>query len=439
MSASSAVSSHTGSMAGNYKAYELAFSRMGAISVDNIDDLFNFMRDASNIKIASDEVIIATNAGGAGVVTTDHILSNGLKLAKFSDKSLNELSKALPKEANIHNPVDMIGDATPERYRDTLEILVQQNKPIIILFSPQEMSQPLETAKQIYEIHERHPSIPLLSVFLGGTRVEKARRFLLERNMPIYNYPNEAVSMVKGLFAYYSHRTQTFKRASKEKAKYKDFKLKNAVFGIDAKKIFDSIGIKSVAGFRANSRGEAEKAANNAGYPCVIKIESNSLAHKNKAGAVIVGIKDKKELDEAFDKLSKVIKEQKINKASFGVYEDANKFGEDKLEILVGAHKDPQFGTMLAIGIGGIFANEINNNTFLLSPISDQDIEALKNSKIGSIVREFASDNSLDELLNYLLKLDKFMASNKNINDIDINPIMLFKKGMFAADFKIFV
>jgi acetyl coenzyme A synthetase (ADP forming)-like protein len=437
-STSTAVSSHTGSLAGDYKAYELAFNRIGAISVENIDDLFNFMRDAPNIKINSDEVIIATNAGGAGVITTDHISSSGLKLAKFNDKILNELSKTLPKEANIHNPVDMVGDATPERYRDTLEILVQMNKPIIILFSPQEMSQPLETAKQIYETHLRHPLIPFLSVFLGGARVEKARRFLLERNMPIYEYPNEAVFMIKGLFTYYSHRTQTFKMITKEKAKYRDLKIKANVFGMDAKKIFDSIGIKTAEGVKFTSYKDLDKSAEKVGYPCVLKIESNLLAHKNKIGAVIVGIKDRKTLEDSFMKLSKIVKEQKINKASFGLYTDISKFGENKMEVLVGAHRDPQFGPMIAIGLGGIFANELNETTFLLSPISDQDIDELKASKIGRVISEFANENVFNELVGYLFKLDKLMNANGSIKDIDLNPIILLKDKLFATDFKIF-
>ncbi|EFD92645.1 MAG: CoA-binding domain protein [Candidatus Parvarchaeum acidophilus ARMAN-5] len=438
-STSGAVSSHTGSMAGDYKAYELAFERAGAISVDNIDDLFNFMRDAAEMVINSNEVIIVTNAGGAGVVTTDHITKIGLKLAKFNDKTLNELAKALPKEANIHNPVDMVGDATPERYRDTLEILVQQNKPIIILFSPQEMSQPLETAKQIFEVHQRHPNVPFLSVFLGGARVEKARRFILERNMPIYQYPNEAVQMIYGLYSYYSHRGRTFKIISKDKAKYKDFKLTSNTFGIDAKNIFDSIGIKSAKGIKLTSEKDLKKASDFVGYPCVLKIESNLISHKEKVGAVIIGIKNDEELKEAFDKLSKSAKEQSISKPVFGLYEDVNKFGENKVEVLVGAHRDPQFGPMIAIGLGGIFANEINDTTFLLSPISDQDIDELKSSKLGDILQQATSQSVFNELISYLLKLDKFMNANKTVKDLDLNPIVLFNDRLFATDFKIFV
>ena len=152
-----------------------------------------------------------------------------------------------------------------------------------------------------------------------------------------------------------------------------------------------------------------------------------------------MGIKDRKALEDAFMKLSKIAKDQKINKASFGLYEDVSKFGEDKMEILVGAHRDPQFGPMIAIGLGGIFANELNETTFLLSPISDQDIDELKASKIGRIISEFSSESIFNELIGYLFKLDKLMTANNNIKDIDLNPIILFKDKLFATDFKIFV
>ena len=132
---SSAVMSHTGSLAGDYKAYELAFEKAGAITVSNVDDLFNFMRDASKFDIKTDEVIVATNAGGGGVITSDHINEKGLKMAQISDKTVLDLSKILPPESNLHNPIDMLGDASPDRYKNTLEVLAEIKKPIIVVLS----------------------------------------------------------------------------------------------------------------------------------------------------------------------------------------------------------------------------------------------------------------------------------------------------------------
>lgn len=142
---------------------------------------------------------------------------------------------------------------------------------------------------------------------------------------------------------------------------------------------------------------------------------------------------------DSFTKLSKVTKEQKITKPSFALYEDISRFGEDKMEILLGAHRDPQFGSMIAIGLGGVFANELNETMFILSPISDQDIDELKASKLGRIISEFASEGVFNELIGYLFKLDKLMAANNNVKDIDLNPIILLKDKLFATDFKIFV
>ncbi|MEM0143423.1 MAG: acetate--CoA ligase family protein, partial [Candidatus Parvarchaeum sp.] len=99
----------------------------------------------------------------------------------------------------------------------------------------------------------------------------------------------------------------------------------------------------------------------------------------------------------------------------------------------------PQFGPMIAIGLGGIFANELNETTFLLSPISDQDIDELKTSKLGRVINEFASENVFNELVSYLLKLDRFMTANNSIKDIDLNPIIMLKDKLFASDFKIFI
>ena len=436
---SGSVSSHTGSMAGNYKAYELAFGRSGAISVDNIDDLFNFMRDAPKLKIDSDEVIIVTNAGGAGVITVDHIAATGLKLASFSDSVLSSLRDFLPREANTHNPVDMVGDATPERYKTTLQLLVKQNKPMIILFSPQEMSQPIETAKQVLEVHGKHPDVPMLCVFLGGSRVATARKLLMDGGMPVYEYPNEAVSVIKGLFSYSSHRKQTYSEYSREKLTVKNFNVNSSLFGLGAKKIFDSIGMSSVNGVAFSSKQSMGKALAAVGYPCVMKIESNNVPHKNKIGAVVVGINNKDEAASAFSRLSKVASTNRLKKASFGLYEDANKFGETKIEVLIGAHRDPQFGPMVAVGLGGVFANEIEDTSFLLSEISDSDISELKESRIGRILSGATDEKTFRQVLRYLVIVDKFMVSNESVKDIDLNPLFLFRDRIVATDFKIFV
>ncbi len=436
---SSAVMSHTGSLAGDYKAYELAFEEAGAITVSNVDDLFNFMRDAAKFEIKTDEVVVVTNAGGGGVITSDHINEQGLKMAQIGDKTVIDLSKILPAESNLHNPIDMLGDAPPDRYKDTLEVVSELNKPTIVIFSPQEMSMPMETAKVIYDTHLNKPNLPLFSVFLGGTNVEKARRFLVERGLPTYEYPNEAVDIISGLYFYYSHRFPTYNRYKKEKAKTVPFKSKVNSFGMNAKLVFDKIGIKTVTGMTISKENELKKAAEKIGYPCVLKISSHTVAHKNKIGGVVTEIKDYTELEKAFKSLNQIIKDEKLADAKLELYADATNGKKNTIEILLGGHRDPVFGPMIALGIGGVYANEINEVEFALPQISDQKIEELSDTKVGKLIISAGGNQMLDEFIGYIIRLGKFMEENKNVKDIDLNPVIISGNDAVAVDFKIFV
>ncbi len=436
---SSAVMSHTGSLAGDYKAYELAFEEAGAITVSNVDDLFNFMRDAAKFEIKTDEVVVATNAGGGGVITSDHINEQGLKMAQIGDKTVIDLSKILPAESNLHNPIDMLGDAAPDRYKDTLEVVSELNKPTIVIFSPQEMSMPMETAKVIYDTHLNKSNLPLFSVFLGGTNVEKARKFLVERGLPTYEYPNEAVDIISGLYFYYSHKFPTYNRYKKEKAKTVPFKNKVNSFGMNAKLVFDKIGIKTVTGMIISKENELKKAAEKIGYPCVLKISSHTVAHKNKIGGVVTEIKDYTELEKAFKSLNQIIKDEKLTDAKLELYADATNGKKNTVEILLGGHRDLVFGPMIALGIGGVYANEINEIEFALPQISDQKIEELSDTKVGKLIISAGGNQMLDEFIGYIIRLGKFMEENKNVKDIDLNPVIISGNGAMAVDFKIFV
>jgi acetyltransferase len=434
-----AAASHTGSLAGNDISYELAFKRSGVISVSNIDDLFNFMRDAPNLKVNSDEVIIVTNAGGAGVLTTDNITKEGLKLAKLGTNIITELEKVLPKEANTHNPIDILGDSTPKRYKETLEIIAKLNKPIIVLFSPQETSMPIETAKEISEIKLQNRELPILSVFLGGTRVEKARHILRDNGLPVYNYPHEAVDIIKGLYSYSAFLDPTFSMYNKEKIKKVEFKFKENLFGLGAKVILDKLNLHTVDGVEFKNETTLRRAVRATGYPCVMKLGSNKIAHKGEIGGIVVDIKNEKELIKAFNSIRDKAVENRVKPTHYELYKDANRGEKAKVELLLGAHRDSQFGSLIGVGLGGEYANILKETEFLLSPPSDGDISKFKSSKIGRLINEATKPKVFSEIISYMLKLARFMEDNPSVKDIDINPLFLFDDGVVATDFKIFV
>ncbi len=435
----SAVTSHTGSLAGNNTSYELAFKRVGAIRVKNIDDLFNFMRDAPNMRVKSDEIIIVTNAGGAGVVATDALSAAGLRLAKMGNNITNELAKELPRGANINNPVDVLGDATPERYRSAIDIVAKLNKPIITLFSPQEVSMPIETAKEIYEVQLKNPGLPILPVFLGGTQVEKARRFLRDKNMPAYSYPHEAVDIIEGLYSYSTFSQPSFSVYNGVKYKAPAIRADKNLFGMAAKDLFDKMGIKTAPGVVFKTEQDMRKAASKIGYPCVLKIGSDKVVHKGEIGGVVVGIKTDEELKRAFDGVKSRAAENHVKPIDYELYKDVSRTDKTRIEILLGAHRDPQFGTMLGIGLGGEYAEILQEAFFMLVPMSDKDLADFKNSKVGRIVSTAVKRKVMDDLLGYAIKISKFMEANPKIKDLDINPLFIFDDDVVATDFKIFV
>ncbi len=433
-----AAESHTGSLTDNNMSYDLAFNKAGVISVDNIDDLFNFMRDAPTLKIKSDEVVIVTNAGGGGVITTDALSAANLKLVKLSNNVVNELSKVLPKEANMHNPIDILGDATPERYKETLEIVSKLNKPIIVIFSPQETSMPIETAKEISEIQLQNRDLPILSVFLGGTRIEKAKRYLRENGLPAYSYPNEAVDIIRGLYAYGTFSPPVYTTFDKNKTKVPKVSSKENLFGLSAKEVFDKIGIKTASGAFFKNEAELQRVVKKIGYPCVLKIASNTIAHKAEVGGVVLGIKNEEELRKAFASLKSKVNENHLKLDGYEIYEHANKENKQNVEILLGGHRDRQFGPLIGIGLGGEYANLLNETEFMLAPISDKDLSEFRNSKIGKIISAAAKHKVFDELIDYMISVSKLMTANPQIKDIDINPIMMFEDSVVATDFKIY-
>ncbi len=435
---SSAVSSHTGSIAGSNRAYELAFRRGGAITVYNIDDLYNFIRDAPSLSINGDEVVILTNAGGAGVVATDSLASVGLKLAKLPEKLSSDLRKSFPKGINSNNPVDILGDATPERYREALSMLLRVNKPIIAIFAPQEMAMPIETAKGIIEAHNSHPEIPLLPVFMGGASVEKGEKLLLENKLPCYRYPNEAVDVVKGLVFHKRFIEPKYTQSNRVKIKVSKLKSQENLFGLHAKEIFDKLGIRTVKGVKFKDQKELRAASGVIGFPCVMKIGSDSISHKGEVGGILTGIKDLQQLEREFEDMSKKMRTESIKVPYYELYEDANKYSKDSYEIILGGHRDEKFGPIVGLGIGGEYVKIINEMRFALSPVSDYDIEKIKESKAGKIVKALCKETVLNEIVTYLIKIAKLMDENPWIKDIDINPLLVSENGAIAVDFKIY-
>ena len=306
-----AAASHTGALAGSEAVYDAIFNQSGIIRVDSIDELFDFAtafayKNLSNLgklrkKIPDgNRVAIITNAGGPGIVATDMTVSSGLRLAQFHSETLEALSSHLPQTANIHNPVDVIGDAAQDRYENALGAVVRDEgvDGALVILTPQSMTNALGTAEAIARIARRTHK-PILCCFMGVVDVSAGVKYLQEQGIPVYKFPENAAKAFGALYKYsrwlnrqilahftFSHDSDRASRIIETCIKEGQLHL-GELEGLD---LLACYGFQVLPTRLAESPEEAAGIADQIGYPVVMKIVSPQILHKSDAGGVKVGL-----------------------------------------------------------------------------------------------------------------------------------------------------
>jgi len=452
-----AALSHTGAMAGGVTALRAALRKAGIIQVSTVSELFD-MAIAFNsqpIPVGS-RIGIVTNAGGAGVVVSDLLVSRGLKLAEFSKHTIEYLRSTLPPVASVYNPVDVIGDARADRYRVAIEALLRDPNvsALLVILTPQVITEPEETAKVIVELSRRYPSKPILAVFIGGERVEKAVRILVENNIPIYDMPERAVAAILGLTEY-SEIRERLERAV-ERVEIFDVDREGALVIIEeakrqnrrvlleheAKEVVKHYGIPIAPTKLAVNEERAVEIARKLGYPVVVKIASPDITHKSDIGGVVVGLKSDEEVIEAFRTVILNAKRYVPAATIQGVV--VQKMVPKGREVIIGATKDPVFGHILMFGLGGVYVELFKDVSFRLAPLSLREArEMVTETKAYALLRGFRGEPPADinALVNVLLRVSKLVTDIPQIVEMDINPLFVYEEGVgaIAVDVRIII
>ena len=302
---SRAASSHTGALAGNDIAFDLAFEKTGVIRAKTMTDLFNLAAMFNKAKLPlGKNFAIVTNAGGPGILTTDGFENYGLGLTKFSKETTDLLRKKLPHEATVYNPVDIIGDAPPQRYKTALEIVFKEPNEIcagaLVLVTPQAQTNPSKVAEVLKEIQEKYPEKLIVAVFMGGDSMVEPIKILHDSSIPCYEFPELAIKSMKYMTIYAGLRKTpvpdkkavTNIQINKERVKeiLKEVRLdgRNVLHSSETSEIFSIYGIKSPKTFLAKSTSQTEELAEKVGYPLVMKIVSPDIIHKSDIGGVML-------------------------------------------------------------------------------------------------------------------------------------------------------
>lgn len=431
-----AASSHTGSIAGSYQAYQAAFRKCGIIEAESNRELLDYGRAFAYQPLPEGEnVAVITNGGGAGVITADEIAERGLELAKFSSQTTRELEESMPDESGKRNPLDVIGDAGHERYKKALEAVISDDRvdSVIVILTPQANTEIEKTAKTIVKASETTRK-PILTCFMGEDEVQPGIDILEENGIPDFEDPKDAVKVLKQMKEYrefqenyrdYHHFDYDQEMAEKV--------LEDPEGYEDYEKLLKAYGFTFPLTELAEAPNPTAEAAQKVGYPAVMKIRSPDIQHKTDVGGVQTGIESRKEAKEAFNRIVDGVYDHKPGSEINGVLVQEEMEG---LEVALGMKRDPQFGPMIMVGLGGIYIEALHDVSFGIAPISEQEadqmIEELESSELFKGVR--GEEHSLETVKEAIMKLGELAMNHEEIQAIDLNPLILKQEKAYVAD-----
>ncbi|WP_457574748.1 acetate--CoA ligase alpha subunit [Desulfolithobacter sp.] len=442
-----AAASHTGVLAGAETAYGAAFKRSGVCRADTFEALFDYATALDMQPLPRGKrVLIITNAGGPGTMAADAVEKIGLEVAVLDRNTTTALRARLPASASVGNPVDVLGDADPDRYVAALEAAQEDASvdAILVLLTPQAMTRPVETARAIAASLDG--SKPVLASFMGGKDVLPGRQELAAAGLPDYESPERAVSALKAMYDYnvwrqrpprqvtrYPVNRRRVERIISRRQRTGQLQLSE----VKSKDILKAYGFHIMDGSLAGSANEAIEIARFIGFPVAMKIVSPNIIHKTDLGGVRLGLSSAREVEDAYDLMMLRIRKQVPDAVIEGVY--VEKMADPGLEVIIGMTRDPQFGPMLMFGLGGIFVEVMKDVTFHLAPITREEaVQMLKSTRSYEMLKgkRGRKEVDIDAIAGSLQRISQLTTDFPQIIELDINPLIVGEIGTVptAAD-----
>jgi acetyltransferase len=446
--AAKAAASHTGALAGSDDVLDAAFRRCGVLRVNSISDLF-YMAEvlAKQPRPSGPRLTILTNAGGPGVLATDTLIALGGELAELSAESMVALNKVLPPHWSHGNPIDVLGDADPERYAQALEIAAKDpnSDGLLVVLTPQAMTDPTETARRLSAFAVTRGK-PVLASWMGGKEVAAGEALLNQANIPTFGYPDTAARTFTLMYRYaYNLRglyetptlVETGIEAAPDRAQAQQIILgarksgRSLLTEFESKQVLAAYGIPTVPTRIAASEDEAVRCAAATGYPVVLKLHSHSITHKTEVGGVQLNLANAAAVRRAYAAIEAGAKAARAplargRKHFLGVSVQPMVKLEG-YELIVGSSIDAQFGPVLLFGAGGQLVEVFRDRALSLPPLNTtlarRMMEQTTIHKALKGVRGRAGVD-LDALARLLVRFSQLVVEQRWIKEIDINPLL---------------
>jgi acetyltransferase len=451
--AAKAAASHTGSLTGSDEVLDAAFRRVGVLRVTSIADIFYMSEVLAKQPLPrGPRLAILTNAGGPGVLATDALVSLGGELAELSPESMAAYDSFLPPHWSHNNPIDILGDAEPERYAKALEVAAKDPgiDGMLVVLTPQGMTNPTQIAEQLRP-YANSTRKPVVASWMGGADVAGGEEILNRAGIPTFPFPDTAAKAFYYMWRYAYNLKGLYETPSLRHEERHDRRLAEGIVKkvrdagrtilteYESKQLLTAYGIPTVRTEIAENAGEAASIAGEIGYPVVLKLYSQTITHKTDVGGVQLNLKNAGEVRIAFDEIRGLVEEKKGPGHFLGVtVQPMAKL--DGYELIIGSSVDAQFGPVLLFGAGGQLVEVSKDNALALPPLnSTLARRMMEQTKIYTALKGVRGRPPVDlaALEDLLVHFSELVTEQPWIKEIDINPRLASPERLLALDARV--
>jgi len=445
-----AVTSHTGDLVGEDAVFEAAFQRCGVVRVDELDDVFDIAEVLASQRLPKGaRLAILSNAGGPAIIATDALITRGGELARFDPETIQALDAALPPEGIHTNPVDVLDDAPPDRFeRAASLVLADHNVDALLVIFAIQTGVDAEQAARVLVAVARHASKPVLAAWMGGKRARQAIQILAEAGLPTHNTPEQGVRAFMHLVAYARNLEVLYETPRDIPVRFdlNRRKLRKRLQPLLTRRrhapdnqawaFLKAYGIPVCDTCMVTSAEDAVRAAENVGYPVAVKVLSPQILHKIDVGGVALDLGTPEAVRAAYDQVIRSTRAHRSDAEIHGVTVQSM-VKDQGLELILGAKKDPTFGAVIMIGLGGITTSVLKDRAVALPPLNERlarrMLESLRAWPILHGYRGQPAAN-VDRLIEVIIRFSLLVADYPEIREFDVNPLRVTSTEITALD-----
>ncbi|SFH57168.1 acetyltransferase [Nitrosospira sp. Nsp14] len=452
-----AALSHTAALVGADNIFNAAVNRVGAVRVQTITQLFTAAKALSlNFCRFGSRLAIVTNGGGPGVMAADRAADVGLSLAALADNTLQYLDQYLPAHWSRGNPIDIIGDAGADRYRHAVKACLEDENVdgVLAIFTPQAMSQPLESAQALITLAAGNCK-PLLACWMGEAQVAEAREAFAKARIPHFRTPEPAIEVFSHLSAYYrnqqllrqmpgriSHHLEPDVEGARMIIEGALQEHRNVLTAMESKAVLAAFHVPVAQTMIARSPGEALLIAEQLKFPVAMKVNSHDITHKTDVGGVLLNLKNAHEVRAAYQDILDAVREKRPEGHMDGVSIEPMILKPNGRELMVGVTSDPVFGPVITFGSGGTEVEVKSTPAIALPPLNKfLTRELIQEANITKLLGPFRQmpPANLEALEDVFLRVSEMVCELPWLKEMDVNPLILDETGALAADARIIV